>query len=129
MRTSVADIINEVAEKYAVPVADLLRQGRDKSRGSNHLSMIRFELMYRIFTECHHISLPNMGKRLGGFDHTSCLHGIRRYCKVNGLDYKALAAERAEANYPAALRRKPRAYSAIARMAEPYAQAMETARG
>jgi chromosomal replication initiation ATPase DnaA len=33
------------------------------------------------------MSLPQIGRRLGGRDHTTVLHGIRRHCELNGLPY------------------------------------------
>ena len=82
MRTSVADIVRETAAKHGLSVAVLLGHCRQRA-----YAWPRQEAMYRVFTECPHISYPEAGRRLGGRDHTTILHGVRAHCKRNGIEY------------------------------------------
>tara|TARA_R110002126_G_scaffold81733_1_gene201125 strand:- start:342 stop:701 length:360 start_codon:yes stop_codon:yes gene_type:complete len=82
MRTSVADIVRETAAKHGLSVTLIL--SKDSRRA---LAWPRQEAMYRVFTECPHISYPEAGRRLGGRDHTTILHGVKAHCKRNGVDY------------------------------------------
>jgi hypothetical protein len=82
MRTSVADIVRETAAKHGLSVNDLLSQCRRRA-----YAWPRQEAMYRVFTECPHVSYPEAGRRLGGRDHTTILHGVKAHCRRNGIDY------------------------------------------
>ena len=82
MRTSVADIVRDVAAKHGLSVNVLL--GRNSQRA---YAWPRQEAMYRVFTECPHISYPEAGRRLGGRDHTTIMHGVKAYCRRNGMEY------------------------------------------
>jgi hypothetical protein len=64
-------IVREVAQKYFMTVADIV--GGERTRP---FAFARHEAMYRIKTE-RKLSLPDIGRRLGGRDHTTVLHGIR----------------------------------------------------
>ena len=83
MRTSVADIVRETAAKHGLSVADILGQSR-----SRPIAWPRQEAMYRIFTESPHISYPEAGRRLGGRDHTTVIHGVKAHCRRNGIEYR-----------------------------------------
>lgn len=83
MRTSVADIVRETAAKHGLSVQLLLAPSHKRA-----FAWPRQEAMYRVFTECEHISLPEAGRRLGGRDHTTVLHGIRRHCERIGVSYE-----------------------------------------
>lgn len=74
--------------------------------------------MYRIFTECGHISYPEAGRRLGGRDHTTILHGVKAHCKREGIEYSEAVRLRAgEYEIPY-----------FHRMMNAYAKALEVAR-
>lgn len=67
------EIQNAIAKAYGLTIAVLRSQRRDRviTTARRH----QWFLMWR-YTEA---SLPMIGKHTGGFDHTSVLHGIRRY--------------------------------------------------
>jgi hypothetical protein len=46
--------------------------------------------MFQIFVECRHLSLPSIGRALGGLDHTTVLHGVQSHAKRMGLEYSEL---------------------------------------
>jgi hypothetical protein len=79
---SVATIVREVAAKHGLSERSLLDPCRQRA-----YAWPRQEAMYRIFTECPHISYPEAGRRLGGRDHTTVLHGVRAHCQRNGIEY------------------------------------------
>lgn len=66
-------IIAEVADAHDVLIADLL-----SPRRAVRLVHARHEAMWRLRNETT-MSLPMIGKRLGGRDHTTVLHGIRKH--------------------------------------------------
>lgn len=66
-------ILREVANKHKLNVTDLL-----STRRPRNIVAARHEAMYRMKTETS-LSLPSIGKRLGGLDHTTVIHGLRRY--------------------------------------------------
>jgi hypothetical protein len=113
MRTSVADIVREVAAKHGLPEKMILSQCRQRA-----YAWPRQEAYYRIITECPHISYPEAGRRLGGKDHTTVLHGVRAHCKRNGLSFKDVQTSRRWQKTPLAL----------SVLAEQFAQTMEAAR-
>lgn len=82
MRQTVANILREVAQGYGLTVAALTGQGR-----SRHIAWPRQEAYYRAFTECSHLSYPEIARRIGGRDHTTVLHGVRAHCERNGQSY------------------------------------------
>lgn len=71
-------IIEEVASVWGLKAKDLTSKGRTR-----YVAWARFEACYRLRTECPWLSLPAIGVRLGGRDHTSVLHGIRRYQELS----------------------------------------------
>lgn len=91
MRTSVADIVRETAAKHGLSVKSLLDHCRQRV-----YVLPRQEAMYRIFTECPHISYPEAGRRLGGRDHTTILHGVKAHCQRIGLEYADAVSIRAK---------------------------------
>lgn len=113
MRTTVADVIRETAAKHRISVADLIGQSRER-----RYVRPRQEAMYRVFTECPHISYPESGRRLGGRDHTTVLHGVKRHCERIGIQYAdALHIRKGGMNKPV-----------FAIMASAYAKSLEAHR-
>lgn len=111
MRTSVADIVRETAAKHGLSVAVLLGHCRQRA-----YAWPRQEAMYRVFTECPHISYPDAGRRLGGRDHTTIYWGVKRHCERIGVSYE----------YAQELRYGPNARTeSFIRAATAYGQVME----
>ena len=113
MRTTVADIVRETAAKHRLTVAQLLGQNR-----SRQYVRPRQEAMYRVFTECKHISYPEAGRRLGGRDHTTIYSGVKAHAQRIGIAYADAKLIR-EGGF-----NKP----AFAAMASQYAQTLEAHR-
>jgi len=82
LRQTVANILREVAQEHGLTVAALTGQGR-----SRHIAWPRQEAYYRAFTECPHLSYPEIARRIGGRDHTTVLHGVRAHCERNAQSY------------------------------------------
>lgn len=73
--SSIQSIIADVAKKYRVSNIELISQRR-----SRYIAWPRQEVMFRAFKETT-LSLPAIGRHLGGRDHTTILHGIRQHEK------------------------------------------------
>lgn len=72
------DIVAEVLAKHGVTRAELMSAQRGV-----HIVACRHEVFYRMSKETT-LSLPQIGKRIGGKDHTTVLHGIRRHAAKIG---------------------------------------------
>ncbi|MCA0358715.1 MAG: hypothetical protein LCH78_18025 [Proteobacteria bacterium] len=72
-RISMPEIANLIASTYGVSVANLVGPARHKA-----ISHARQHAMWLMHQQPH-LSMPQIGKFLGGRDHTTILHGIRRY--------------------------------------------------
>ena len=90
MRQTVANILREVAQEHGLTVAALIGQGR-----SRHIAWPRQEAYYKAFTECPHLSYPEIARRIGGRDHTTVYWGVLRHCKRIGQPYSDAKAMRA----------------------------------
>jgi hypothetical protein len=66
-------IAREVCEKHGVSMIDLVSARRDKK-----VAVARHEAFWRCRTETR-LSLPQIGKRFGGRDHTTVLHGVNKH--------------------------------------------------
>lgn len=66
-------IVKEVCEKHGITFGQVL--GRQRSQP---IVKARFEAYFRLSEETG-LSLPQIGRFLGGKDHTSVLHGIRKH--------------------------------------------------
>jgi len=64
-------IVKEVCEKHGITMGQMVCRQR-----SRPLVAARFEAYYRLSNETL-LSLPQIGKLMGGKDHTSVMHGIR----------------------------------------------------
>lgn len=67
------DIITEVCLKHKVRAMEIL-----SDRRAPYIVAARHECMYRMRMETP-LSLPQIGIRLGGMNHASILHGIKRH--------------------------------------------------
>lgn len=72
-------IVREVSEKHGVSILDML-----STRRAQPFVAARYEAMYRLRHETT-MSYPAIGRRLGGRDHTTVLHGVRQHALRNGL--------------------------------------------
>jgi hypothetical protein len=72
-RNKGAQILKEVCEKHQVSLADVISERRHQ-----YLVKPRQEAMYRLCTETDW-SLPRIGRLLGGRDHTTILHGKKKF--------------------------------------------------
>jgi hypothetical protein len=72
-------IIREVVEKHGIRVWEL-----KSGRRAHEVVLARQEACYRLRVE-RKMSLPEIGRRLGGRDHTTVLHGCRQHAKRNAL--------------------------------------------
>lgn len=72
-------IVLDVCDKHKITVGQIMSNQRAK-----HIVAARFEAFYRLSTETK-FSLPKIGKLFGGKDHTTVLHGVRKYKQRNGL--------------------------------------------
>lgn len=75
-RTTIEDIQKEVCSFYGVPMRDLLSHRRDRQivRPRQIAMYLAKELTTR--------SLPEIGRRFGGRDHTTVLYGVRKICEM-----------------------------------------------
>lgn len=73
------DLIREFALAHDIEVSALISPKR-----SMHLVRLRQELMVVLYAQTT-LSLPQIGALLGGRDHTTILHGIRKHCEVAGI--------------------------------------------
>lgn len=72
-RSKGSQIVREVCIKYGISMEDLISERRHKQ-----IVQPRQEAMYRLATETDW-SLPRIGRYLGGRDHTTVLHGKRKF--------------------------------------------------
>lgn len=71
-------IMIEVAEKHGVSPRDLVSSSRFRN-----IAAARFEAFYRVYLETN-MGLPEIGRKFGGRDHTTVLHGIRTHAERIG---------------------------------------------
>lgn len=71
-------ILREVAAAHSLSVIEMCSQGRNRK-----LVMARQEFVYRMMTETHY-STPQIGRIIGGRDHTTVLRCVRVYCQRTG---------------------------------------------
>lgn len=67
------EILREVCERHNITHAELVSRRRQ-----DRLVKPRHEAMYLIARRTS-LSLPQIGREMGGFDHTTVLHGIWRH--------------------------------------------------
>lgn len=81
-----AAIVHDVAGKSGFGFVDLVKYGDRRTS----INAARFECYYRIKTEVvmadgNAPSYPQIGKWFAGRDHTTIMHGVRRWAEMNGL--------------------------------------------
>jgi chromosomal replication initiation ATPase DnaA len=91
VRKSVAEVLSEVATKHGLTANDI----KGRSRLTKFV-IARQEAYYQVFIQCPHISYPEMSRRIGGRDHTTCLYGVKKHCKRNNLSYDTAREIRAQ---------------------------------
>lgn len=68
------DVAAEVAAEHGITVGDLV-VGRSRAR---RISWPRQDLMWRLYVTGK-LSAPRIGHLLGGYDHSTVMHGVRRH--------------------------------------------------
>ena len=79
---SIDNIINEVSYEYDVKDYDI-RSGRR----AQHIVHAR-QVVFYVAREATNLSLPEIGRRMGGRDHTTVLHGYNRVKKIVAMGGK-----------------------------------------
>jgi len=82
-RRAFHDVLKDVSRETGVSVKVILGKRRMK-----FITEARRLLWWRVAHECPHLSIADIGRR-SGVDHTSVLHGLKRYAEINGLPYPA----------------------------------------
>ena len=79
-RIKVADIQREVADFFDIPISEMTsaRRGRDIARPRQVAMFLAKELTPK--------SLPDIGRRFGGRDHTTVIHAIKQIEKLCAID-------------------------------------------
>jgi len=90
MRKTASNVLAEVAARHKLTVADLIGPSR-----AVRYSHPRQEAYFEIYVQCPHMSFPAIARMMGGRDHTSCLHGVRRHCQRVGTTYAAIRRQTA----------------------------------
>ncbi|WP_374569657.1 helix-turn-helix domain-containing protein [Phenylobacterium sp.] len=87
-------ILRIAAEDAGLPVRDLVADKRDEPT-----ALARHRAFYLARTLRADLSLPQIGRHMGGRDHTTVLHGVRRIAErvVNDTDGEARRMERLRA--------------------------------
>lgn len=88
-RVTARFVLSEVCEKRSVKMETMLSKRR-----TLRVTLPRQEAYFRIFTECPHMSYPEIGRLIGGRDHTTVLHGVQQHCFRLGIPYEAAKAMR-----------------------------------
>lgn len=122
LRKTVTSILAEVASENGLTVSELVGESRQR-----RYAWPRQEAYFRVFTQCPHIGYPDMGRRIGWRDHTTCIHGVRAHCKRIGLTYDAAKVMR-ECAAKAAGAYVPERYQPLEVLMVGYSMAMDQAR-
>jgi len=80
-RRPFVDVLKDVSRETGVPSRVLLGKRR-----MHYIVEARRLLWWRAAHECPHLSIADIGRR-SNVDHTSVLHGLKRYAELNGLPY------------------------------------------
>ena len=83
LKPSHAQIIRQVADKHGIEVEHMIGPRRTRP-----LVNARIEAYCRLYNECPQMSLPAIGRAVGGRDHTTVLHAIRNHGHLHGITYR-----------------------------------------
>ena len=81
MRILAQDVLEYVASDHGMGLSILLSERRTRD-----VSRPRQIAMYVIRQICPHLSYPAIGHRMGGRDHTTVLHGVRKVESLIPID-------------------------------------------
>lgn len=76
--------LKDVARRNKIKVSDIKNHCRKRI-----YSFPRQEMMYLLRTK-YGFSYPRIARYLGYQDHTSAIHGVKRYCERQGIDYETV---------------------------------------
>ncbi len=79
-KVTVEEIQRKVSEHYAIRLSDMIGPKRVRS-----IARPRQVAMY-LAKQLTSRSLPEIGRRFGGRDHTTVMHGVRRIEELKGTD-------------------------------------------
>ena len=81
LRKPFCDVLKDVSRETGVPAKVLLGHRRMR-----YIVEARRLLWWRAAHQCPHLSIAEIGRR-SNVDHTTVLHGLKRYAELNGLPY------------------------------------------
>lgn len=81
-RATIAEIQSIVANRFHVPVGEMTSACRER-----RYARPRQVAMYLARTVTHR-SLPEIGRRFGGRDHTTAIHAVRQIEKLRAADWE-----------------------------------------
>lgn len=84
-KQKISEIIYVVANHFGISEIEILSERR-----TNHVVMAR-HVLYWICKELTPYSYPEIGRRLGGRDHTTILHGVRKIEHLISHGHKVVA--------------------------------------
>ncbi len=79
-KVTIEEIIRKVAEHYNVRIADM--QGPRRARAVSRPRQVAMYLSKTLTTK----SLPEIGRRFGGRDHTTVIHAVRKIEELSAID-------------------------------------------
>lgn len=85
LKKKAADVIATVARRHRMTMEQMVGDGRSREH-----AWPRQEAMYEVFVQCPHLSLPQIGRAFGWRDHSTIIHGVKRYCDRTGQNYEWL---------------------------------------
>ena len=80
-RRTFQQVLVDVSRETEVPAKMLMGKRRQK-----FIVEARRYFWHRVASECPHLSIADIARR-SGCDHTSVLHGLKRYAQANGLPH------------------------------------------
>jgi len=80
-RRTFQQVLVDVSRETEVPAKMLMGKRRQK-----YIVEARRYFWHRVASECPHLSIADIARR-SGCDHTSVLHGLKRYAQANGLPH------------------------------------------
>lgn len=90
-RPTARDVATEEAAKYGYTFREIIADDRRKV-----IAQARHRVVFAIYTRCPHLSLPQIGRALGGRDHTTMLNSLWRVCEQDGIEYSQIRRDHPE---------------------------------